>query len=280
MSLIVHLSDLHFGRDVPVIMETLLENLQTLHPDLIVISGDLTQRATARQFLAARAFLNKLQHPYLVIPGNHDISAHHLPERFFFPWKKWRKFIDHELEPVVQGNGFIALGVNTTRRMGWYLDWSRGRISPEQSSGVREKLKTAPDFLIRIIAVHHPFWLPHSHRSRNLVGGRETALNFFKTAGVDLILGGHIHLAFIHLVQGMIVSHAGTAISSRQIANQPNSYNIIHGDCTVLHLKKMEWKGKNFNMSNERVFRRQEDSWKSWTSSHNCPNVNGKSLSK
>lgn len=261
MTCIAHLSDLHFGRELPSIIDGLLSSLDELNPELIIISGDLTQRAKHREFKDAQAFLNQLKQPYMIIPGNHDLSMYRLWERFMYPWRKWRKYISSDLEPVVQKNGFTAAGVNTARRIGFYLDLSRGRISQSQINQVCQVFKQTADDSLNIVVAHHPFWLPQSSLNRSLVGNRDNALQAFSEAGVDLILGGHVHLAYVEPVNGMIVSHAGTTTSHRLIANQPNSFNVIKGDRHELMMEQMEWTGHAFECVEPNRFMRTDRGW-------------------
>jgi 3',5'-cyclic AMP phosphodiesterase CpdA len=258
---IAHLSDLHFGRELPSIIDGLLKSLDTIQPELIIISGDLTQRATHREFRDARAFLDSLKQPYMIIPGNHDLSAYRLWERFIYPWRKWRNYISDDLQPVVKRKGFTATGVNTARRIGFYLDLSRGRISQHQVKRVCKVFKDTPEDSLNIVVAHHPFWLPESSLSRSLIGNRDHAIKSFSEAGVDLILGGHIHLAYVEPVKGIIVSHAGTSTSHRLIAHQPNSFNVIKGDRKQLVMEQMEWTGHQFECVNPERFKRTPHGW-------------------
>jgi 3',5'-cyclic AMP phosphodiesterase CpdA len=243
---IAHISDLHFGRDVADVDRGLVAALRQFTPDLTVVSGDLTQRATHAQFRAARRFLRRLPQPCLVIPGNHDIPGLNLVARFFFPWRRWQQHLGMNLAPVVDGEAFTAAGINTVRRMGWYLDWSRGRIGRSQARHVRRILQSAPSFKLRVVAAHHPFWLPPAHRERRIIGGRDDVLSDFRAAGVDLILGGHIHQPYIHQLSGMIVAHAGSTLSDRLSDGRTNSLNLIEGDRRSLQIRTVEWNGKRF----------------------------------
>lgn len=110
---------------------------------------------------------------------------------------------------MVKRKGFTATGVNTARRIGFYLDLSRGRISQHQVKRVCKVFKDTPEDSLNIVVAHHPFWLPESSLSRSLIGNRDHAIKSFSEAGVDLILGGHIHLAYVEPVKGIIVSHEG-----------------------------------------------------------------------
>lgn len=261
MTVIAHISDLHFGRDLQPVTEGLLASLDALQPELVIISGDLTQRAKTAEFEAGQDFLRRLQQPRFIIPGNHDLAAWNVLERFAYPWRKWKQYVATDLEPMMQTNAFIAVGVNTARRMGWYLDWSRGRINGKQIRFVQDMLQQAPEDCLRLVVAHHPFWLPDSSMSRSLIGGQETALQAFRASGVDLILGGHVHLAYVQPLEGMLVSHAGTTISNRLIPGQPNSFNIIRGDRKVLELEQMEWRGDGFKSIQKQFFNRGEGGW-------------------
>jgi 3',5'-cyclic AMP phosphodiesterase CpdA len=125
MRRIAHLSDLHFGRTDPAVVEALVAELNADPPDLVAVSGDLTMRARRREYRAARAFLDRLRAPVLAVPGNHDITAHWLHERFLDPLGRWRRFIADEPEPVWADDELAVVGVNTASRGGGaFLEWS------------------------------------------------------------------------------------------------------------------------------------------------------------
>lgn len=258
---VAHISDLHFGRDIPERLACLISYLNDLKPDLTVISGDLTQRATSLQYKQARAFLSRLKTPYLAVPGNHDISLHKLIERFQSPWKKWRRFIQTPLEPVVETSDFIAFGLNTVRPMGHRLNWTRGRLSSHQVSTVEQKLKSCANPLIRIIAAHHPFWLPLHLSGKRLIGRGKDAFERFKLSGVDLILGGHSHSPYIHLNDGVIICHAGSSFSNRLNPLQKNSFNLISGNVHRLKIERLEWHTHNFIPVETKTFKKKASVW-------------------
>src|SRR6478672_294522 len=99
MRTVVHISDIHFGRVDYAIVETLTANINEINPDIVVVSGDLTQRARSAQFIEARQFLDKLPKPQIVVPGNHDIPLHNVFARFLSPLEKYKKYITDDLEP-------------------------------------------------------------------------------------------------------------------------------------------------------------------------------------
>jgi 3',5'-cyclic AMP phosphodiesterase CpdA len=261
MTTIAHISDLHFGREVPEVIEGLLQSLQMIQPELVIISGDLTQRATTEEYEAAKRFLQKLPFPYFIIPGNHDLSATNLPERFFHPWQKWQQYVTPNLEPVLQTDQYIVLGVNTARAAGWYFDWSRGQISTQQIDFVSQTLKPLAQNKLRIVVAHHPFWLPEIAEYRDVVENRDEAINAFHQAGVDLVLSGHVHMAYTNILQGVIICHAGTTFSNRLLANHPNSFNVIRGNREQLMIEFMDWQAPNFIKVAQQSFNYTHNNW-------------------
>ncbi len=100
MRRIAHISDLHFGRTDPAVVEGLVDELNRAPPDLIIASGDFTMRARRREYAEARAFLARLSAPWVAVPGNHDIAHFKLFSRFFHPFRRYRNFIHAETEPT------------------------------------------------------------------------------------------------------------------------------------------------------------------------------------
>ena len=268
MPTFVHISDLHFGRTSPHLLESLHQSLADIRPDLVVISGDLTQRARTREFIAARSFLDSLQWPFLVIPGNHDIPAYNLAERVFNPWRQWNRHLRHPLEPVIDNSEYIAVGINTARRFSSFTDWSRGRIKEEQWTGAADILQRQPADKLRVLVIHHPFWLPEKYLHRHIIGGRDEALPVFKKAGADIILGGHVHITYAHTLEGIIISHSGTALSNRLMTDIPNSFTIVNGNRRQLTIETREWKLGDFRAAGSRQFTRGPRGWSARHANH------------
>jgi len=256
---IAHISDLHFGREVPAVVEALAAELNHARPDLIAVSGDLTQRARVNEFKAARAFFDRLPQPLIVVPGNHDVPANPLT-RFVAPWSQWKRWLSAELEPVLHGEHYCAVGVNSARRLGFYLDWSRGRINLEQlerAEGVfREGAKD-----LHIVVAHHPFLLTEASAHRRTISRAKLALPRLLKADVDLILGGHVHLAFSGIVDGIVVAQTGTSLSSR-LKGEPNSYNRIRADSDTIEIDNMVWQDPSFGCKSTARFERSEGVWR------------------
>lgn len=258
---IAHISDLHFGRDIPEVANALSRQLACIKPDLVVISGDLTQRATDREYADAQAFIQTLPSPRIAVPGNHDISATNPLARFATPWQKWRQFIHDKTEPLLWSPQYVAAGLNSARRLGLYLDWSRGRINRQQIDKLSALFSPAKPSQSRLLVVHHPFWLPKSHEKRELIGGRDAAIGQLAELNVDIIFSGHVHIAYTTVLEGVVISHAGTSTSNRLVAGQANSFNIISGDREYLEIETLRWCEQQFTPAARSCFQRKNGVW-------------------
>src|SRR3954451_4271902 len=172
MRTLVHLSDIHFGRVDETLIQPLTETVRSINPDVVAVSGDLTQRARSYQFKEARAFLDALPKPQIVVPGKHDIPWRNIFLRFVSPLDKYRQYISHDLLPFYSDDEIAVLGLNTARS----LTIKGGRINAEQIAWVREKLCAYRDEIVKIVVTHHPFDLPEGHSERDLVGRAKKAM--------------------------------------------------------------------------------------------------------
>lgn len=218
MRTIAHISDLHFGAAIPRITEALLSELRAKAPSLIVISGDLTQRARRRQFKAARDFIDRLTSPFLVVPGNHDVPLYDVMRRFVSPLGRYQQLIQQELDPTYEDDELIVVGVNTARS----LVWKAGKISSEQIEGLRRRLATAGN-RIKVVVTHHPFIPSPLNLNATIdLGSAAEALVVLEKYKVDLLLAGHLHQGytgdtrsfFASAQRSIIAVQAGTAISA------------------------------------------------------------------
>jgi 3',5'-cyclic AMP phosphodiesterase CpdA len=185
---ILHISDLHFGRNVaPEPLDALARLIEEVQPQLVVASGDLTHRGLRAQHERAAAFLRGLELPLLVIPGNHDIP-YTFPKRFTQPWAEFERQWE-TTEPVHSSDGVVVVGLNSVR------PWRHqsGRVQGRQVERVAEVLADAPDGALRVVALHHHL-LGAPWRSRKKpVAKRNLVLAALEEAGAELILAGHIH---------------------------------------------------------------------------------------
>jgi 3',5'-cyclic AMP phosphodiesterase CpdA len=223
---IVHLSDIHFGAHRDALAASLLDDIGAHHPDLVVVSGDLTQRARTVEFRRARSFLDRLPAAVLTVVGNHDLPLFHLPRRFLTETRRYERHITRDLDPVLTLPGLVVVGLDTMPS--WR--WKAGHVSPRQTALVRDVLGSAAPGAWRILVTHHPV-LP-SHHSGFV--GRDGLVAACADAGVAILLSGHTHTPTADVVElvaggirrGALALVTGTAISSRT-RGVANAYEVI-----------------------------------------------------
>lgn len=232
---ILHLSDLHFGRDRPELEEPLIEAVNRIAPDLVVISGDFTQRARRAQFARARAFLDRIEPPTLSVPGNHDTPLDNLFMRFLRPFHRYRKFIDRNLEPVLETGGMVVAGVNTVNR----FSWQRGRMSPRTIRRLSAAF-SGTDAWLKVAVLHHP--LEHGPEvEKRLMRGAHDTLTALRTSGAEMVLSGHLHNTVTRpfaISPGCLFVQAGTGLSNR-LRGEDNTFNLI--SCTPSRVEIETW---------------------------------------
>ena len=230
MTRIAHISDTHFGTEDAPVCAALRNDLQQEALDLVVLSGDITQRARRAQFRAARAFLDSLAPiPVLALPGNHDLPLFDLFTRFTEPYRHYKRHICPVLAPLWQGQELAVLGVNSTR----VLRHKHGALPADMVQGVAQRLAELPQ-PFKVVALHHPLAVIEPSDRINRVRAAEEALDTWISAGADLFLGGHIHLPYCILAhttsRHAVILQAGTAVSTRRRHGQSNSFHLLHFD--------------------------------------------------
>jgi len=242
LTTVAHLSDLHFGTETPALVAGVHAALAVIAPDLVVVSGDLTQRARRRQFIAARRFLDALPAPWLAVPGNHDVPLWDLARRVFSPLGRYRRFITEDMAPLVLLPGLRVLGLDSTRRK------VVGRLLPERLEPIAGLLDGDPTDL-RILVTHHPL-------VRKPLLGSEAALAAAVRARVDVVLAGHFH--HIHATEGDVLAlEAGSAISQRE---PQQSFNVLRVEPAALSVESWTWDGHAFAPGDPRRFQRRNHS--------------------
>lgn len=268
MARLVHLSDLHFGAHDEDLVAAVEQSVDALKPDLVVVSGDFTQRARTEQFREACEFLERLRdrgHEVLGVPGNHDVPLYDVLRRFLSPLTRYRRYIDETLCPFIELPGLAVLGINTARS----LTFKDGRISKEQVEFIGETFSRSDPEAMRVLVTHHPLYaVPVGEEIERAVGRQELALDAIEEAGVDLLLAGHAHHASAHdaseLVTrsgGALVVQAGTATSTR-VREQEQSFNTIDIDGRRVTVTVNAWTGENFKAADAQPYECQDGRWR------------------
>jgi 3',5'-cyclic AMP phosphodiesterase CpdA len=266
MRTIVHLSDIHFGSVNEAVIGPLIQTINDLKPDVVTVSGDLTQRAKSQQFEAARAFLDVLPGPQIVVPGNHDIPLFNLYLRFAQPLKRYHRYITLDMRPAYVDDQIAIMGVNTARS----LTIKGGRINRTQAMWLREQFCAIGPQIVKVVVTHHPFDLPAGRDVRDIVGRSRMAIEELSSCGVDMFLAGHLHISYSgHMAKRYnlggntaIVVQAGTAASTRA-RGEGNSFNVIRIEQPDIAIERLTWQPteSRFISAVTDRFRRSSDGW-------------------
>ena len=245
---LLHISDVHFGPPHrPQLAEKVLAFADTHRPDVVVLSGDLTQRAKPKQFQEARRFVDRLPAPTLVVPGNHDVPLYRVWERAMSPFHAYRKHFADELEPVWRDDELLLVGINTAH--GWTL--KEGRVSLSHLREVAALIREAPAGLFKVVVAHHHLTPPPRFGTQTVARNAFQAITAFSEAGVDLVLSGHQHQTYVATSEEfypsgrapVIILHAGTTTSSRGRGSEldKNTFNWIRVDGSSLRVSHYHW---------------------------------------
>lgn len=232
MTILLQISDPHFGTERPAVVEALLRLKEQQRPAIVVFSGDITQRARYAQFAAAKEFVSRLAPPALVaVPGNHDIPLFNVLARALYPYRGFQWAFGKHLEPEWESPEFRVICVNTTRP----ARHKDGEVSAQQIDRVSQRLRTSTPEQVRVVVTHQPVYVLKGTEVHNRLHGYAPAISAWSEAGADIIMGGHIHLPYIaplhehseQVARRCWVVQAGTAVSCRVRKRQANSVNII-----------------------------------------------------
>ncbi|MDA1028640.1 MAG: metallophosphoesterase [Bacteroidetes bacterium] len=243
---IAHISDIHFGRiSHPTIVDALIRDINRAGVDLVVVSGDLTQRAFGHQFRAVRRMLDAFDAPTLVVPGNHDVFPWwRLFSRLFDPLRRYEKIITPDLAPHVELPGVVVQGINSA--FGWTVQG--GRITEKELQQIRDGFSTTPEGAFRILVVHHHLAELEQLGDHDISKGAEKAFRTTHEMKVDLILCGHLHISHVAHVsihngaKPIVIATSGTSTSSRGRGSDPaaNFFNLIEitkANSTIVELR-------------------------------------------
>lgn len=255
MTSIAHLSDVHFGHHDPVVVAGIEAFLFERRPDLVVISGDFTQRARVRQYEMACEFVERLEAgglQILAVPGNHDVPLYDVVRRFVRPLDRYKRFIDDDLCPFWEDAEVAVLGINTARS----LTIKDGSVSYEQMHLIRQSFNTVSDGKLHVLVTHHPLYampLGEEGALTKVAKRNEDALAAAADAGVDILLAGHFHRSFHKSAREMVetagpalVVQAGTATSTRLRGGEQQSFNWLEARKDEVVLQVFGWESGAF----------------------------------
>jgi 3',5'-cyclic AMP phosphodiesterase CpdA len=263
---IAHISDLHFGRVDSLTLPPLAAAITRAKPDVVVVSGDLTQRARRSEFSAARRFLDTLPKPQIIVPGNHDVPLYDLISRWKRPLKNFRRYITSDLEPFYADDEIAVLGLNTARS----LTFKNGRINARQVAASCRLLGGTAESVTRVLVTHHPFDIAEQNGRRDIVGRADMAMSEFARCRIDLILTGHFHVSRVghssarYRIAGYaaLFIQAGTATSVRQ-RGELNAWNLIRIQGSEVAVDCLTWNAArgDFTLLRTDIFSRSPGGW-------------------
>ncbi len=245
MTTVLHISDLHFGTEVPQAVEALVRLARAQPPDVLIVSGDITQRARRKQFEAAKRFIERLAATHvLVLAGNHDVPLFDLPRRLLTPYGGFQRAFGSELEPRLDLPALRIAAVQTTRAWRHVV----GHVAPAQAARSAAWLAEAPPRALRIVVTHQPALVPDREDEAQRLRGADAALRHWSLARVHLVLGGHIHRPYFQQAAAVAdagphrlwVAQAGTAVSHRLRAPYPHSVNLLR-ETALGHWQLQRW---------------------------------------
>jgi len=244
---LLHISDVHFGpKHLEELSEAVLSFIRREPPDVVVLSGDLTQRAKPEQFRQARRFVDRIPVPTIVVPGNHDVPLYRFWERIFVPFGAYRRHFSEELEPLLRDEETIVVGINTAYN--WTL--KEGRIRLDRLMEVRDLMASVPAETFKVVVAHHHLIPPPRFGTQRVLANAFEAIDVFSRVGVDLILSGHLHQSYIGNSEEfypkgrppVVILHSGTTTSSRgrgaeQDKNTCNRVTVHRDHMRVSHYR-------------------------------------------
>jgi 3',5'-cyclic AMP phosphodiesterase CpdA len=272
MRTIIHLSDLHFGKVEKKRILPLVELVNSIKPDLVIISGDLTQRATHTEYKEAKNFIKKIKPDKFIVPGNHDIPLINVFARLTRPFKKYTNYITKDLSPRYEDKELSIVGLNSVRP----YTISSGRLSKTQVKNTLEVFNDPESKKIKIVVCHHPFDLPHKKKGHHkhthkVIGSSVPTMTRLASKKVDLFLSGHLHVTHIgdtthrYNIKGYsgLIVQAGTALSKR-IRGELVSFNVLKIEPKYIEVDCYTGDeiASGYNLSSVHKYKKGHEGWK------------------
>jgi len=233
---VLHASDLQYGTPYrPAVAGAFVTLAQAVQPDLVVVAGDLTQRAKASEFAGVLSLLERLPDvPRVVTPGNHDVPLYRLWERVLVPYREWRRALGPELDTTVSVRGATVVALNSSAPRRAIVG---GRVDAHQVAFARRCFDAAPEGHLRLVVVHHHFVPTPDKEGGRVIPGGTGILSAFEAMGVDLVLGGHVHQTHMSTSRALVPGEGpgiplvacGTTASrrGRGVESGRNTLNVV-----------------------------------------------------
>lgn len=259
MTVILHASDLHFGKTDAAIVARLLADIGETAPDIVVLSGDFTQHGTTAEFAEAQDFIAKISPPVFTVPGNHDVPRFSLVERFTRPYDRYRRYINNEINPVYEHDNCLIAGVNTARPAVPHWNWAHGVISESQIRAAEQVFAKARPGQCRIFVCHHPLMAAADAPLDTIVWRSRELTRMLFQQNVELVLTGHVHHASVTLsreTEGQLASIGASTATSTRLRRHANGYNLIRITAQEIDIDLLHWEDGRFILLQKHIIER------------------------
>lgn len=230
---IVQISDMHCGELTfqPEVMESIVERVNRIAPDVVVIAGDLTAAGYEWEYDEAAEWLGRLEAPKVVIPGNHDsrnVGYIHFRKHFGKRFSRFRESFDRERAERLRTSGVTVVGADSSNP-----DLDEGHIGREHYAWIRDQFDQPGD--IKVFVLHHHLMpIPGTGRERNIITDAGDLLALLAQMDIDIVLSGHKHVPYFWGLNGILVCNSGTAATKRVRGLTPPSWNELQVDASTV----------------------------------------------
>lgn len=226
--LLYHVSDVHFGYEDRAALDWFAAEVGRERPVLVICTGDLTMRGSAREFALAQDWLAALPAPLVLTPGNHDVPYyHHLLRRMTRPYARYRA-LESALGHQTGHDAIAVVPLKTIARAQLRLNWSKGRVSAGDLDTALQGLAHQAGKPLRLVAGHHPLVDADTESSGSTRGGK-SALAALARAGAQAVLSGHVHDPFDMTLEldGQPIRLIGAGTLSQRLRSSAPSFNRL-----------------------------------------------------
>jgi 3',5'-cyclic AMP phosphodiesterase CpdA len=225
MRRVAHIADVHFGAATAEAVRALEAALDVLAPDIVVVSGDLTQRGRWSEFREAATFVGRLPGIVIAVPGNHDVPRGS-PGRFVRPLRRYRGAIGEVSTDRFADNEVAIIGLNSARAWGLHWNWAHGRVGHGEIGTAKAWLAARPQGVFGGLVVHHPPVLFEPRRGFRELGRGRRLMEMLSEVGAEAVMSGHLHATGWRVIGGVLHMQAGTSASHR-VRGEANAFLVL-----------------------------------------------------